>query len=108
FDCQQHDFASLTGGHEIRLFCEPRMGPLVTLDAAVFRFINLTLSNPVFDWLMPFFSSNAFFFPVALTLVGLVAWKGGTRARMCVVLLILTVVLGDNWVCNTIKKAVAR
>jgi len=58
------------------------MGPLATLDAAVFRFINLTLGNPVFDWLMPFFSSNAFFFPVALTLGALVSWKA-ERARGC-------------------------
>src|SRR5260221_3642397 len=84
------------------------MAWLATLDAAVFRFINLTLSNPVFDWLMPFFSSNGFFFPCALVLAAVVVWKGGTRARLCLVMLLLAVVLGDNWVCTAIKKAVAR
>ena len=37
-----------------------------SIDLALFRFINDTLSNPVFDRVMPFASQNKFFFPVLI------------------------------------------
>lgn len=81
---------------------------LHSIDAAVFHFINGTLSNPVFDKLMRFASGNPYFFPALfLVAVGLI-WKGGKRGRIFVFLLLLVVALGDGWICNTIKKNVAR
>src|SRR5262245_32845947 len=81
---------------------------LETIDTGAFRFVNLRLGNPVLDWLMPFVSSNDFFYPTAVVLCGLVAWKGGLRGRLCVALLLAIVLIGDNWVTNTVKKAVGR
>lgn len=81
---------------------------LDAIDTAVFRFVNLRLSNPICDWLMPFVSSNDFFYPVLILLGGLVAWKGGLRGRLCVPLLLAIILIGDNWVTNTVKKAVGR
>ena len=60
---------------------------LQTLDVELFRFVNLTLANPVFDALMPFASGNPLFLPVVLVVGMLLAWKGGTRGRVCVVML---------------------
>ena len=39
-----------------------------SLDAALFRFINLGLSNPFFDRIMPFFSGNSLFVPLLIIL----------------------------------------
>ena len=81
---------------------------LQALDTSLFLFVNRSLANPVFDWLMPVLSGNAFFFP-ALFLLGVgLLWKGGVRMRLCLLLLLLILPLGDGLVTNTIKHAVAR
>ena len=81
---------------------------LQALDTSLFLFVNRSLANPVFDWLMPVLSGNAFFFPAVFLLgVGLL-WKGNARLRLCVLLLVLILPLGDTFICNTIKHAVAR
>jgi 4-amino-4-deoxy-L-arabinose transferase-like glycosyltransferase/membrane-associated phospholipid phosphatase len=81
---------------------------LQALDTSLFRFVNQSLANPVFDWLMPLLSNNAFFFPAVFLLgIGLL-WKGNARLRLCVLLLVLILPLGDALICNTIKHAVAR
>jgi len=81
---------------------------LQALDTSLFLFVNRSLVNPVFDWLMPLLSNNVFFFP-AVFLFGIGSlWKGNARLRLCVVLLALILPLGDTFVCNTIKHAVAR
>ena len=79
-----------------------------SIDTAAFRFVNLRLDNPVCDWLMPFASSNEFFYPVVTALCGLLAWKGGVRGRVCVALLLAIVMVGDLGITNTVKRAVGR
>ena len=81
---------------------------LQTLDTRLFDFVNQSLANPVFDWLMPILSNNAFFFPVLFLLIVGLVWKGNARLRLCVLLLVLILPLGDSFICNTIKHAVAR
>jgi membrane-associated phospholipid phosphatase len=78
------------------------------LDSGLFHFINQTLSNPVFDVVMPFASGNRFFFPAVLVAAALLLGKGGARGRLCLLMLLLIVWPGDSLVCNTIKHAVAR
>ncbi len=81
---------------------------LQALDTNLFDFINRSLANPFFDWLMPILSNNALFFP-ALFLLGVgLLWKGNIRMRLCVLLLLLILPLGDGLVTNTLKHAVAR
>ena len=84
------------------------MNWLLSLDVALFRFINGTLSNPVFDRLMPFASGNAFFVPAVFLIAIALIWKGGTRGRICLLLIVLTVAIGDGWICKTLKEAIAR
>jgi membrane-associated phospholipid phosphatase len=81
---------------------------LQALDTSLFFFVNRSLVNPFFDWLMPVLSGNAFFIPVLILLVVGLLWKGGTRLRLCVLLLLLILPLGDTFICNNIKHAVAR
>ena len=71
-------------------------------------FVNRSLVNPFFDWLMPLLSNNVFFFPVLIVLGLGLLWKGGVRMRLCIVMLAVILPLGDNLVINTVKHAVAR
>ena len=81
---------------------------LHTLDIGLFHFVNRSLVNPFFDWLMPLLSNNGFFFPILFLLGVALLWKGGRRMRVCVLMLALILPLGDTFICNTIKHAVAR
>jgi membrane-associated phospholipid phosphatase len=81
---------------------------LQTLDAELFRFLNLELINPVCDVVMPFASGNALFRPLVLLAGILLIWKGRARGLLCVLMLVLILPLGDGLICNTLKHAVAR
>ncbi|MGB7769067.1 MAG: glycosyltransferase family 39 protein [Verrucomicrobiia bacterium] len=85
---------------------------LQTIDIAVFHFINGSLSNPFFDWLMPRMSGGdgvmRWFVPLALALVLSAICFGTARARLCAVMIFLVIALGDPLVVNTIKHAMHR
>jgi membrane-associated phospholipid phosphatase len=81
---------------------------LHSIDVAGFRFINQTLGNPFFDWLMPILSGNRFFVPAVLLVFGWMLTRKSPRARVCAVAIATVVALGDGLVCNTIKEAVER
>lgn len=81
---------------------------LQSLDNALFRFLNQSLANPVFDWLMPWFSGNALFIP-ALIAVGIwLLWKGGPRGRLCFCFLLLLVLAANNAAVDFLKDWFAR
>jgi 4-amino-4-deoxy-L-arabinose transferase-like glycosyltransferase/membrane-associated phospholipid phosphatase len=81
---------------------------LTSIDIAAFRFINGAMANPFFDWLMPIFAGNAWFWP-ALIVCGITTiWRGGVRGRLCVLMLAIVIPVGDGWISNTLKYAVAR
>ena len=84
------------------------MSALESFDIAAFRFINGTLSNAFFDVVMPFLAGGAWFLPLVFALGALWMWKGGKQARLCALMLAIALPLGDGWITNTIKKAVAR
>src|ERR1700679_4016278 len=85
---------------------------LQTLDVGLFHFINRSLGNPLFDWLMPILSgaNGAKGLLILLTIVAaiLVLCFGNTRARICGLMIFLVVAIGDPLIVNTIKHAVAR
>jgi membrane-associated phospholipid phosphatase len=81
---------------------------LHTLDVGLLRFINQTLSNPVFDVAMPFLSGNALFVPALAIAMTVMVWKGGRRGIVCIIMLVLVVWMGDSLICNTIKHATER
>lgn len=85
---------------------------LEALDTALFHFINGSLSNPLFDWLMPILSGAGavmhwFVLAVALAFVAAMVF-GGARARLCAIMILLGAALGNGLVVNTIKHAVHR
>ncbi len=81
---------------------------LQDLDLGLLRFVNQTLSNHFFDVVMPFASGNVYFIPAVILAAVLLLWKGGTRGRLCVLMLALIVGPGDGLVTNQIKHAIAR
>lgn len=89
-----------------------RMQWFQSLDTAVFHFVNGTLGNPVFDWLMPVLSGAngalRWFSLVGVVLfAGTMVW-GGARGRICALMVLIVVAAGDPLVVGTIKDAVAR
>jgi membrane-associated phospholipid phosphatase len=84
------------------------MDRLQSLDAALFRFVNLHLQNRFFDWLLPFFSSNVFFVPALAVLAVALIWKGGVRGRLLAFFLLLTFLIGDPLIVNSLKHFIGR
>jgi undecaprenyl-diphosphatase len=85
---------------------------LQTLDTNLFLFVNRSLANPFFDWLMPILSGSngvkaGFVALAVLAGVAMLAF-GRSRARLCVLMLALIVGTNDGLICNTLKHAVAR
>jgi membrane-associated phospholipid phosphatase len=81
---------------------------LASIDLAGFRFVNQTLSNPVFDQLMPFLSGTAASrLLLALVVLGLMI-RGGFRGRMFLACVVAGLLVSDSLVINTIKESVKR
>ncbi len=86
---------------------------LQSLDTNLFLFVNRSLVNPVFDWLMPVLSGSGGVMRFFLS-----SWSpsppspyfafGNARLRLCALLMVLVVALGDPLIVNTVKHAVAR
>jgi undecaprenyl-diphosphatase len=85
---------------------------LQTLDTNLFLFVNRSLANPFFDWLMPILSGGNGvkndFLIVAIAIGVAMLVFGKSRARLCVMMLALVVGTNDGLICNTLKHAIAR
>ena len=85
---------------------------LQTLDTDLFLFVNRSLANPFFDWLMPVLSGNGGvkggFIALAVAAGLALLCFGNRRARLFVALMVLIVATNDGLLCNTIKHTVAR
>lgn len=84
------------------------MSFLKSIDTGLFNFLNQSISNPVFDWLMPFLSGNKLFVPFVIFMAAFVIWKYRARGVLCVVFCLVAVGIGDGMVINTIKHAISR
>ena len=81
---------------------------LQSIDTALFRFINGTVQNPFFDTLMLLLAGGTWFIALVLLMGAVLAWKGGVRGRLCVLMLAVSIGLCDGVVSNSIKKGVKR
>lgn len=81
---------------------------LQALDRDLFRFGNDALSNPLFDAIMPFFSGNPYFIPVAILAALWLLIKGGARGRLAVFFLLLVIIIGDGVICHSLKDGIGR
>lgn len=84
---------------------------LYSIDKAVFFFINHSLSNSVFDWLMPLLTDLKKQ-PVAVVVVALLwVWlvaKGGRTGRTVGILLLVTIVVSDQISSAILKSLFSR
>lgn len=81
---------------------------LKATDTALFFFVNQSLANPAFDWLMPRLAGHVLFLPALLAAGLLLVWRGGRRGRIFVLMLVLAIALADGFLCNTIRDVVGR
>jgi membrane-associated phospholipid phosphatase len=84
------------------------IGWLQSLDVSLFRFINSSLSNGFFDRLMPFVSDSPWLACILIAICVCMLMRGGARGRVCVLMLLLALCLGNWLVCDTIKNLVGR
>jgi membrane-associated phospholipid phosphatase len=84
------------------------IGWLQSCDVSLFRFINASLGNSLFDKLMPFVSDSPLFTCLFLALAIFLVCKGGARGRVCALMLLLSLCLGNGLVTDPIKHAVGR
>ncbi|HEX5219521.1 MAG TPA: glycosyltransferase family 39 protein [Verrucomicrobiae bacterium] len=84
------------------------MSWLQALDVSLFRFINGTLSNPLFDALMPWLSGNRLFIPGALLVSVFLIWRGRTKGILFLIVLAAAIGVTDGLLCNIVKNAVGR
>jgi undecaprenyl-diphosphatase len=90
------------------IFNGPEMEFLNQIDTAVFYFINVTLHNAFFDWLMPIVTAKETWFPLWIIATVLLLWKGGRKGRLAVLLVIPLIVMTDQISSTLIKSWVAR
>lgn len=81
---------------------------LQSLDVSLFRFVNQTLSNPIFDKVMPFFGDTPGFGFAVFAILLYLFIKGGAKGRIFAFVLLMGVGFCDGAVCNTLKHAVGR
>ncbi len=84
---------------------------LQSVDAALFLFVNRSLQNPVFDFLMPFITDlNRHRIVLVLVAVLLLAMlvKGGKRGRLAVAALVLGIAFSDQVNSSVIKFVLER
>jgi undecaprenyl-diphosphatase len=77
------------------------------MDDRIQFLINREWTHPVLDWLMAIASSYDFWMPFVYLLVALMLWRGGFRARMCVLTLGL-ILLVLNQAAGLAKKQFDR
>ena len=79
---------------------------LQSLDLALFHFINGALSNPFFDWLMPVLSGRGVPWLLAVLLaVPWILFFAKPRLKICALLMVLVIALGDPLVVGTLPSA---
>ncbi|MBK7254314.1 MAG: phosphatase PAP2 family protein [Ignavibacteria bacterium] len=84
------------------------MEALQRIDAALFKFINSDLSNPVTDKLMPFITErdNWFIFYVLIWLY--LFFYGGRKGKIASVLILILILISDQFSDNILKPLVNR
>ena len=81
---------------------------LDNIDSAVFHFFNGTMSNPIFDFIMPIITNqDIWVIPILLLVLGLI-FKGGKRGKIVAALSIIAVLSTDAIAAQWIKPLVGR
>ena len=81
---------------------------IVKIDKQIMVFLNKTISNPIFDFIMPIITNQNFLVFFGLILIGYLAYFGGKRGRITIVLLLIAASFSDAICFQIIKPWVGR
>jgi undecaprenyl-diphosphatase len=81
---------------------------LYDLDLKLLYFLNREIANPVFDYLCIFFSEVRLYLIPVLIILALFFWRGGAKARLAVIILLLCVAAMDTSTYYLLKNLFAR
>ncbi|GAK51798.1 putative Membrane-associated phospholipid phosphatase [Candidatus Moduliflexus flocculans] len=81
---------------------------LLAMDTALFRLLNSTLTNPVFDVVMPFVTNARNWIAPLAILALFMLWRGKERERLVALLVILSVTTTDIFCYQVVKQAFHR
>ena len=81
---------------------------IVEIDKQVMVFLNKTISNPIFDIIMPIITNQNFLVFSGLMLVGYLAYYGGKRGRITIAVLLIAATASDAICFQIIKPLVGR
>jgi undecaprenyl-diphosphatase len=84
---------------------------LYSIDVSLFFFFNHTIANPIFDWLMPLVTDlnhNFIARIVVLLWIGLIIWKGGSQGRITIGVLIIAIIVSDQFNSMVLKDIFGR
>jgi membrane-associated phospholipid phosphatase len=71
----------------------------------LFRFINATLKNPLFDWVIPIFSDKDLVLLPGAIAAGLLLFFGGKRTRVFIIALLPALALADAGAVRMLKES---
>lgn len=84
------------------------MVTIIQIDTQLFHFFNSTISNPVFDWLMPIFSNEHLWaIPLVIVWLGMLIF-GKKHIRIAAIIILLAVSSSDLVCARAIKPSVKR
>jgi undecaprenyl-diphosphatase len=81
---------------------------ITNIDTWLFYLINVGLSNPLFDKLMPFITDQKNWMLVYIFLIGWMLWKGGKEGRIFAISLIVAIALTDQINSGLLKEFFGR
>ena len=84
------------------------IGKIVELDKQAMVFFNKTIANPIFDFMMPIITNQNFLVFSGLILIGYLAYFGGKRGRITIVVLLIAASFSDAICFQVIKPWVGR
>ena len=81
---------------------------IVEIDKQIMVFLNKTISNPIFDFIMPIITNQNFLVFSGLILIGYLAYFGGKKGRITIVVLLIAAGFSDAICFQIIKPWVGR
>src|ERR1700712_1122099 len=81
---------------------------LLQFDRHLFHFINHDLTNPFFDWIMPFLRNPKFWIPLYLFIIGFCIYKYKKQGLIIIVMLALSAGFADFTSASMVTPLVNR
>ncbi|MCX8009814.1 MAG: phosphatase PAP2 family protein, partial [Ignavibacteria bacterium] len=81
---------------------------LYSIDVSIFYFINRTLANPIFDWMMPFITDIYHWYLVYILLWLILFFKGGKYRIGLALMILILITISDQLSSSVIKDIFER